>query len=209
MENWMLRKPMCGEKENEKSKVILDNVVGDKKVESIEDCRTKVEMGLHSLEIEERRKNTHSDKGTERENGNSSQQTNTSQKQDTYSQNGNRKEQDENTQPEDENEGKSQPDKRRKEQESVAAEIECNSSDLAVSNVEECDKTSEGGNVREVACEGLKCFVRRSEGLSVGLKGAPKATKETAKWCAPPKNIFNPTLEVRVVTTLYFVSIYI
>ncbi|XP_063605849.1 uncharacterized protein LOC134780859 [Penaeus indicus] len=52
------------------------------------------------------------------------------------------------------------------------------------------DKNSSRKKAGKVVCEDLKCFVKRDD------TNACEEVKEKTKWHSPPKNIFNPTVEV-------------
>lgn len=55
------------------------------------------------------------------------------------------------------------------------------------------DKNSSRKKAGKVVCEDLKCFVKRDD------TNACEEVKEKTKWHSPPKNIFNPTVEVSSV----------
>lgn len=52
------------------------------------------------------------------------------------------------------------------------------------------DKNGPKKKAGKVVCEDLKCFVKRDD------TSACEEVKEKNKWHSPPKNIFNPTVEV-------------
>ena len=62
--------------------------------------------------------------------------------------------------------------------------------------IDSADDTDIKGSVKnltqksKVVCEDLKCFVKRDD-----TKPCQEVTKKN-KWYSPPKNIFNPTVEV-------------
>ncbi|XP_045105735.1 uncharacterized protein LOC123501165 isoform X2 [Portunus trituberculatus] len=174
------------------------NVDSAREVESIENHKSSEEISLDRLIIEEGRKNTHSCKAKEQESNISSNEMDRNQKQDSHSKNRNR-ENDKKADPETTHTGKTQSENRGEEEESQSAESSHNSSDLPVINGDQCDEnqscTSECGDSGMVACEGLKCLLRRSEDQGASKEGVRGTTKEPAKWRAPPKNIFNPTVE--------------
>lgn len=54
---------------------------------------------------------------------------------------------------------------------------------------------------QKIVCEDLKCFVKREDGTDCGYgdgAGVSNSVCIIKKWHAPPKNIFNPTIEVRI-----------
>lgn len=55
---------------------------------------------------------------------------------------------------------------------------------------------------QKIVCEDLKCFVKRDDGIDCCDGGGDGINNDVCnikkKWHAPPKNIFNPTIEVRI-----------
>ncbi|XP_063888776.1 uncharacterized protein LOC135115748 isoform X2 [Scylla paramamosain] len=180
------------------NKFNFNNVTSAREAESIEKCRTSEEISLDRLVIGERRKNTHSNKANKQESSNSSNETDRNQTQNTHSENRNR-ESDKKTDPENTHTRQTQSKNKGEEEESQSAESPHNFSDSAVTNGDQCNETNQScaseGDSGVVACEGLKCLVRRSGGQGASKEVVQGTIQEAAKWHAPPKNIFNPTVE--------------
>lgn len=106
---------------------------------------------------------------------------------------------DEESEPENENQMETQAKGEGKEQKNHTEPG--HNSLISVTSGNKGDKTKESSQGQcedsgEVMCEGLLCLTRRGGEQGREQEKVQKPVKVAAKWHSPPKNIFNPTVEV-------------